>query len=266
MRCLLMEELGLLLLEEESFQNEFEDLSIDLRANPLGDLVFTYKVTVKNPQHRVLIPVAGFKYEFGTIGNIPFPLAIRAKRVDAEVYSVEAKDLKDGETKRDIQYEMHRLEDGNQGILIALPPKDTKFQLTVIFGLRQFTRYDPFSTEFVIGVFPPWGWKSGELVLHLNAYLLAPTLSHKIAIGIHDSVTGARKRNPKLSNCYRVRNRIRASVEIEELTQKEEIDIRVRASRIPWITPAPIITSLLWGLVGAAILLFPIVAIIQFFV
>ena len=238
----------LLLEEPEAYKGNFLWFSITIEVAPTRDIAFIHRFEVKTSSDKILLPLPGFKSEFMTVGALPFPLSVQTQRVEV---NIEKAIIKQNQDRCRPKTELYRLNDGNIGVMVYLPEqyKGRRCKIQIVSRLKDFARSDPLSTELVIGIFPPWGWKKGEMRIELKGALQTVTLGQKLVAGVHDVKSGRRRRKyrPKdhIRRLIKMNNDLSWNFSVGEFEYGQEVRLRVRASRIPLMSlVAPLVFSL----------------------
>lgn len=247
-----------LIIEDPSaYQGEFSDLQINVMVAPTRDVLISYNFDLTSSSGKLLLPVPGFKSDFLTVGPFPIPLSVRVEGLDVEVDRMEV--LPEDGTQVTTDLSIRRLANGNKGILVSGLP-DKRCQITVACTLFGACRADILGTELVLGIFPPWGWNTGTISVQIEGALQAgSTWGQKLVAGVHSLQTGRRrgfleKYRPanNLLRFFRTGNDLSWKFLTENVLETQEIRLRARASRVPFM--APISPLVVWAVVVIIVL------------
>ncbi len=243
---------ALLLEDSGAYQGEFSQLRVSLMAVPTRDVLIRYSFDFHPSAGKLLIPVPGFKSAFLTVGPFPIPLSVRVEKVDVGVDCVEV--TKEDGTQVKPQVSIYRLRNGNKGVHLSGLPSE-RCKICISCTLFDAGRTDILGTELVLGIFPPWGWKSGTISVQVEGALQAgSTWGQKLVAGVHTLQTGRRrsfleKYRPanNVLRFFRTGNDLSWEFLTENVEETQEVRLRVRASRVPFM--APISPLVVWAVV-----------------
>lgn len=234
----------------ESVSCEDSDpLEIEVRANPTGDVILTFKLSSASTSGGILFPVAGFKSRYLQLFSVAFPFSVRADRIEIRVERSQIR--KTGTLDwmnvfEDIR--LYQLSDGNVGIFVPLETHqyyDTELKIR----LYEFIRSDILTTELVQGIFPPLGWKDRDVQIKVRGTLQTTTWGQKAVAGVHNCNTGRRvqgKFRPvgHFWRLFRTGNDLAWDLPVLNFSDGNEIRLRVRASRFPLLAAvSPILAT-----------------------
>lgn len=248
---------ALLLEDTGAYQGEFSQLRVSLMAVPTRDVLIKYSFDFRPSSGKLLVPVPGFKSDFLTVGPFPIPISVRVEKVDVSVDCVEV--TKEDGTQMKPQVSIFRLRNGNKGVHLSGLPSE-RCKICISCTLFDAGRTDILGTELVLGISPPWGWKSGTISVQLEGALQAgSTWGQKLVAGVHTLRTGRRrgfleKYRPanKMLRLFKTSNDLSWEFLTENVEETQEIRLRVRAARVPFM--APISPLVIWAVVTIMVL------------
>lgn|GEM_PF-1414090 len=224
-------------------------LEIEVRANPTGDVILTFKVSSASASGRILFPVAGFKSRYLQLFSIAFPFSVHADRIEIQIERSRIRKTGALEWMNVLEeIKLYRLSDGNIGIVVLLEANQ-RYDIELKVRLYEFTRSDIMSTELVQGIFPPLGWKDQDVRIKVRGTLQTTTWGQKAVAGVHNCSTGRRvqgKFRPlgHFWRLFRTGNDLAWDFPVLNFSDENEIRLRIRASRFPLLAAvSPILVT-----------------------